>query len=236
MRITIHIDGGSRGNPGPAGVGIVLDNAETKKPLCKAGYFIGKATNNVAEYTGLIRALEQAKRLKANSLDIYSDSQLMVRQIIGQYRVKSPDLKPLYNDAIALLNQFDQWEIQHIYREQNKEADELANLAMDAKADIIAGEDNLGAAAQDSATSQPSVPADQSWHVEFATKVGDTCPAGHDKSMTFEIGSTLPQGMCVFAAYAILDAVLNAAPKSPKSHRVRCAGCGASIRIKQSKS
>ena len=137
MNLKIHIDGGARGNPGPAATGVVIHDADDDAPIHEAGYFLGKTTNNVAEYSGLIHALEIAARLKAASLDIYSDSQLMVRQINGQYRVKNQGLKPLFAKARRLLDGFDRWTITDVRRERNTRADELANLAMDLGRDVV---------------------------------------------------------------------------------------------------
>lgn len=133
----IHIDGGSRGNPGPAGVGVMLQWDNQNTPFHEAGYFLGEATNNFAEYQGLLKALDIAYEANATILDIYSDSQLLVRQIEGQYRVKSPNIKPLYQQAIASLKRFETWKINHVYRDKNKRADQLANMAMDAIDDVI---------------------------------------------------------------------------------------------------
>lgn len=141
MKVIIYIDGGSRGNPGLAGAGVVILNAEDRQPLLEAGYFLGKMTNNAAEYNGLIRALEAANQIGASFLDIHSDSQLMVRQITGQYRVKSADLRPLYDRARQLLGGFDNWKITHVYREKNRRADQLANQSMDARSDVEVTQD-----------------------------------------------------------------------------------------------
>ncbi len=137
MHCTIHIDGGARGNPGPAAAGVVIVDADNDQPLLEAGYFLGKTTNNVAEYNGLLRALDAAADLGAGRIDIHSDSELMVRQIHGEYRVKSPDLKPLFQQAVQRLAGFDNWTLTHVRREKNKRADQLANIAMDAQADTV---------------------------------------------------------------------------------------------------
>ena len=133
--ITIQFDGGSRGNPGPAGIGVVL-RAEDGTPLVTLGRFIGRATNNVAEYRALITGLEKALELGAKKICVQGDSELIVRQMLGQYRVKNADLKELYNEAQILYRQFDQARIEHNYREKNTLADKLANLAMDRKGDV----------------------------------------------------------------------------------------------------
>jgi ribonuclease HI len=136
MKITIHIDGGARGNPGSAGAGIVLRGVDDA-PLLEAGYYLGHQTNNVAEYTALLKALEAAKQAGATELSIFSDSELLVRQINGEYRVKNPALKDLFDDAFGRLRSFAKWEVRHVRREQNARADELANLAMDACEDVV---------------------------------------------------------------------------------------------------
>lgn len=134
--LTLQFDGGSRGNPGPAGIGVVL-RAQDGTPLVTLGRYIGRATNNVAEYRALITGLEKAKELGAKKLLIRGDSELIVRQMTGAYRVKNPDLKELYEQAQHLLHQFDEARIEHNYREKNTLADRLANLAMDRKSDVM---------------------------------------------------------------------------------------------------
>jgi ribonuclease HI len=133
--LTLEFDGGSRGNPGPAGIGVVVRAAD-KTPLVTLGRFIGKATNNVAEYTALITAMEEAKKLGATRIKIHGDSELVVKQMNGEYRVKHPDLIPLYRRARELFDSFDQASITHNYREKNALADKLGNLAMDRRADV----------------------------------------------------------------------------------------------------
>ena len=133
--LTLQFDGGSRGNPGPAGIGVVVSAADGT-PLITLGRFIGKATNNVAEYRGLITAMEEALKLGAKHVIIRGDSELIIKQMRGEYRVKSPDMKPLYEEAQYLLAQFDSAKIEHNLRGKNAMADKLANLAMDRRADV----------------------------------------------------------------------------------------------------
>jgi ribonuclease HI len=133
--LTLQFDGGSRGNPGPAGIGVVVSAADGT-PLVTLGRFIGKATNNVAEYRGLITAMEEALKLGAKHVIIRGDSELVIKQMRGEYRVKSPDMKPLYEEAQDLLAQFDSAKIEHNLRGKNALADKLANLAMDRRADV----------------------------------------------------------------------------------------------------
>jgi len=133
--ITLEFDGGSRGNPGPAGIGIVL-RATDGTPLVTFGRFIGRATNNVAEYNALIIGLEKARELGARRVQVCGDSELIIKQMRGEYRVKHPDLQPLYRQAMELARQFESISFEHNYREKNSLADKLANLAMDRKVDV----------------------------------------------------------------------------------------------------
>jgi ribonuclease HI len=139
--ITLEFDGGSRGNPGPAGIGVVL-RAKDGTALVTLGRFIGRATNNVAEYRALITALEQAKKLGAKKLLIRGDSELIVKQMRGEYRVKNADLRDLYDEAQFLLHQFDEAKIEHNLRDKNKLADKLANKAMDRRQDVTDEEES----------------------------------------------------------------------------------------------
>jgi ribonuclease HI len=138
--LTLEFDGGSRGNPGPAGIGVVV-RAQDGTPLITLGRFIGRATNNVAEYNALIAALKQARSLGARRIQIRGDSELIVKQIRGEYRVKHPDLRPLYEDAMGLLRAFDGFTIDHNFRHKNELADRLANLAMDRKGEVTEADD-----------------------------------------------------------------------------------------------
>jgi len=140
-KITLEFDGGSRGNPGPAGIGVVL-RAGDGTPLVTLGRFIGRATNNVAEYKALVAALSEAKKLGAKSVTIRGDSELIIKQMLGEYRVKHPDLKPLYEEARHLLHQFDHAKIEHNLRHKNELADKLANLAMDCKGEVQDAEES----------------------------------------------------------------------------------------------
>ena len=133
--ITLEFDGGSRGNPGSAGIGVVL-RAQDGTTLVTLGKFIGRATNNAAEYQALISGLREAKKLGARKIIVRGDSELIIRQMRGEYRVKHPDLKPLYEEAYHLLHQFDEAKIEHNLRHKNTLADKLANLAMDRRGDV----------------------------------------------------------------------------------------------------
>jgi len=125
-----NIDGGSRGNPGPAAYGVVIRNPRGEI-VARLKKYIGRTTNNVAEYYGLIAALDYAQSSNVRELHIESDSELLVKQMRGQYKVKSGDLRPLFERATKMSRSFGSFRINHVYREQNREADALANEAMD---------------------------------------------------------------------------------------------------------
>lgn len=136
MGLIIHIDGGARGNPGPAGAGVVVQR-EDGTLIHEGAYFLGHQTNNAAEYHALIRGLQRAARCGDQPISVCSDSELLVRQITGEYRVKSPKLAQLFEQAQMLLLKVSCWKVQHVRREANKRADELANLAMDRERDVV---------------------------------------------------------------------------------------------------
>jgi ribonuclease HI len=125
-----NIDGGSRGNPGPASYGVVIRDPRGQV-VAKLKKYIGRSTNNVAEYYGLIAALDYAQQHGIRALHVQSDSELLVRQMHGQYKVKSPELRPLFERARKMAQTFASFKIEHVYREQNAEADALANEALD---------------------------------------------------------------------------------------------------------
>ncbi len=129
---TINVDGASRGNPGEAGAGAVIRDPEGQI-IKKLKKYLGRATNNVAEYNAILIALESARDLGLNSIRILADSELMVKQLNGVYRVKSADLLPLYDRAVDLIKGFKDCKIAHVYREDNSTADGLANEAIDTK-------------------------------------------------------------------------------------------------------
>lgn len=129
-KLIINTDGGARGNPGPAGIGVVICD-EKKRLLSQHNEYIGEATNNVAEYKALILALKKALGLGAKELLIKMDSELVVRQMQGRYKIKEPTLKVLAAEALKIIKHFTQVTFQHIPREQNKAADKLVNEAID---------------------------------------------------------------------------------------------------------
>src|SRR5436190_2063099 len=125
-----HTDGGARGNPGPAGYGVVIHDSAGHKVAALSQY-LGRQTNNFAEYQAMIAALEYAVEHGPRALKVVSDSELMVRQVKGIYKVKDPTLKDLHGRASQLIRHLDWFEIEHVLRGKNREADELANAAMD---------------------------------------------------------------------------------------------------------
>ena len=126
----INVDGGARGNPGESGIGIVLTDSKEKTGYY---YYTGHSTNNEAEYKALVKGLQLALSKKKDYIEIFTDSQLISNQINGKYKVKNQNLKKYYDEAVLLINNFKSFAINHIPREKNKEADRLANIAMDSK-------------------------------------------------------------------------------------------------------
>lgn len=125
-KVKIYTDGASKGNPGDAGIGVVI-TAEDETVLKEIAEYIGKETNNVAEYMALIIGLREAAKLGATEIELSTDSELMARQLTGVYKVKSPNLKPLFDEAVSVLQSFAKVSITHVMREFNKRADQLAN-------------------------------------------------------------------------------------------------------------
>jgi ribonuclease HI len=130
VKLVVHVDGGARGNPGPAAAGAVLSTPDGDV-LDEASELLGIATNNVAEYRGLLLGLARAKALGAREVEVVNDSELIAKQVNGAYKVKHPAMRPLYLDAMAALREFDSWSIRSVPRAQNAEADALVNQALD---------------------------------------------------------------------------------------------------------
>jgi ribonuclease HI len=130
VRVVVHVDGGARGNPGPAAVAAVALSAEGET-LAERKAYIGEATNNVAEYRALLLGLELARELGAEEVEVVNDSELIARQIGGEYKVKHAGLKPLFAQAMGELRGFHKWAVRPVLREQNTRADELVNEALD---------------------------------------------------------------------------------------------------------
>ena len=131
VKVVVHVDGGARGNPGPAAAGAVLSTPEGEV-LGEASELLGVATNNVAEYRGLLLGLARARALGATEVEVVNDSELVAKQVNGAYKVKHPAMRPLYLDAMAALRDFERWSIRSVPRAQNAHADALVNAALDA--------------------------------------------------------------------------------------------------------
>jgi ribonuclease HI len=130
LRLILHVDGGARGNPGPAAVGVVLATPDGQV-VEEAAERIGHATNNVAEYRAVLLGLERARDLGGTEVELINDSELVARQLTGAYKVKHPSMKPLHEQALGLLAGFDKWSVRTVPRADNARADELVNEALD---------------------------------------------------------------------------------------------------------
>jgi ribonuclease HI len=130
VKVVVHVDGGARGNPGPAAVAAVASTPDGEE-LAERKLYIGEATNNVAEYRALLLGLELARDLGAEEVEVINDSELIARQIGGEYKVKHAGLKPLFTEAMRELRGFHKWAVRPVRREQNARADELVNEALD---------------------------------------------------------------------------------------------------------
>lgn len=223
MNLIVHIDGGSRGNPGPAAAGVVIRDADGV-PFLEAGYFLGRLTNNQAEYRALLLALDSLQQLDVDEVTIFSDSELMVRQVTGVYRVKSADLKPLHAQAQRSLLGLASWQIRHVMREGNKRADQLANRAMDRKGDVIEVEllgsgnpspkANAPAPARRKQPTEPTPPTASESPVPAVVAVvtvasdARVCAAPCKKGCEYAFNATVPPELCVNAAHTLLKTVL----------------------------
>ncbi len=250
MKLRISIDGGSRGNPGPAACGVAIDQVTDTVlvPITQVGFFLGRLTNNVAEYHGLLRALELADKLKPGDIEIVSDSQLMVMQVTGQYKVKAPQLKPLVEQARQQLQRFAKWSIRHVYREANTRADQLANLAMDQKRDVwvirdgqrVAPDsghdrtekvDHAARTTSSPAHTQPAfqceTPVEKPHRprkvlVEYLRDPPKQCPVTGAQEHHFAFTDVTPPGMCIHAANLVLNALTS---DGPLPDRLVCRQC-----------
>jgi len=133
VKLVLHVDGGARGNPGPAAIGVVVSDADGRL-VEEVAEAIGEATNNVAEYRALLRGLERAHALGADEVEVVGDSELVAKQVTGQYKVKHPAMRPLHAEALQALAAFARWQVRTVPRAQNANADALVNAALDAAA------------------------------------------------------------------------------------------------------
>jgi ribonuclease HI len=132
MKLVVHVDGGARGNPGPAAAAAVVSDAEGQV-LDEASRLLGETTNNVAEYRALLLGLERARALGATEVEVVNDSELVAKQVEGAYKVKHDGLKPLHAEAVAALRAFERWSIRSVPRGENAHADSLVNAALDGR-------------------------------------------------------------------------------------------------------
>lgn len=240
MNCTIHIDGGSRGNPGPAAAGVVIVEADRQQILHEAGYFLGTTTNNVAEYQGLLHALDLAGQIGVLHAQIHSDSELLVKQILGQYRVKSADLQPLFEQAQQRLLKLDQWQITHVRREKNQRADELANLAMDARRDVVvidatgqaASSEPAPAGAEAAQQERPEASPTVCWTVELTGRKSK-CLVGQATGNAYTFGPTTPEGFCVYAAAAMFADSPAQWPARRRTGKTHCQQCAQPIEMRR---
>lgn len=230
MPIQIHVDGGSRGNPGPSAAGVLIRDADGQT-LLEAGYLLGGMTSNQAEYQALLIALRYLKKLPPEPVVIYSDSELMVRQITGVYKVKSQKLSPLHQEAERLLISLPAWKMRHVNRQENHRADKLLNQALNSANDVIVV-DAVGGSPPPKTAGKRRVSkrGNQSWSViavvDSAPAKKD-CPSGNRlrKGDTFSFTSLAPAGLCIDAASALLPTVLALRDAKDLSHdpiTVRC--------------
>ena len=131
MKLVVHVDGGSRGNPGPAAAAAVLSTPDGEV-VDRSGELLGVASNNVAEYRGLLLGLRRASELGADEVEIVGDSELIAKQVNGEYKVKHPDMKPLHAEALHALRGFERWRVRTVPRAENADADALVNATLDA--------------------------------------------------------------------------------------------------------
>jgi ribonuclease HI len=130
VKVVVHVDGGARGNPGPAAAAAVL-STPAGEVLDEADELLGRATNNVAEYRGLLLGLRRARELGATEVEVVNDSELVAKQLTGAYKVKHPDMRPLHAEALTALDGFERWTVRSVPRAQHAQADALVNAALD---------------------------------------------------------------------------------------------------------
>ena len=237
LNLTLYFDGGARSNPGPAAAGVVLLTGDGKS-LLEAGYLLGEMTNNQAEYSALLIGSRAAVRYGADQLEIYSDSELLVRQLNGEYRVKSDLLKPLYEDVQDQFRGLGAWSIKHIPRGQNRRADALVNLALDADEDVVEVQAIDGPALlTPNKTSRPAPPTGgQELRVTVeAVSEGSKppCPTSCLPGTRFVVDDLLPTGLNLDLASKVLEAVavLRGSDARRDALTVACVRCGAHFRI-----
>jgi ribonuclease HI len=229
--LVIYIDGGARGNPGLAGAGVVIRSSDGRL-VHEGGYFLGEQTNNMAEYRALILALQRAARCGQQMLQVCSDSELLVRQVTGEYRIKSPNLVALYQQVERLLLKVPRWRLTHIRRAENTRADELANLAMDRRRTVIVydadGADDANAAGGDlsalappaDATNAPGALQGATDNIGAAASVAEVAGAPADATLAAGAGHGPPRAVRVTLAQAPLAGQCPAGDCAPAAFTV----------------
>jgi ribonuclease HI len=202
-----HVDGASRGNPGPASYAVILRGPDGATRF-EVGKYIGRATNNVAEYYGLITALDYAASQGIERLLVRSDSELLVRQMEGRYKVKSPDLRPLHERARKLAHGFAYFAIEHVPRDENREADELANVALDRTGSRSSGNAALDASSGENARVKPEA--------KSAARSGSARPPGGERTIRarYSAGALHPLEALDLAEGEIVDISIRR-PRNP---------------------
>ena len=225
-KIELYVDGGARGNPGPAAGGYVIMDSEGNV-IRSEGFFLGEATNNIAEYSALLKGLESVREIDVREIDIFSDSELVVKQIIGEYRVKNRAIGEIYLRVQQVLLSFDRWQIRHIPREENTHADRLVNEALD---------DGLHLPKKRSSAADSESDTKIMLEVLNAPCEG-ACSAGMKKGMCFVFSEIVPPGLCVHAANSVLPSVISMrksqANDSDNTLQIRCEKpeCGGIFKI-----
>jgi len=242
-QIALYVNGGSRGNPGPA-AGAYIVNDPSGKTVQSEGFFLGQTTTIIAEYTALFLGLQAVEELGIREFSIFSDSESMVKQIIGEYRVQGKELLEIFEKVQYKLLGFDRWQIKHIRREFNAAAEQLRNEAIDRESDaaVKTADNEILPERSNAATSQISEPTGETPApikilVEVLTESDEhACPSPMRKGQCFVFTGCVPAGLCTHAAITLLPTVI-ALQRDPASKSgtfmVKCCnpGCGAGFKV-----